>query len=142
MARPAIRGQNGTWSLRQAFTAAQVTERAARAIVARHLVGPDALTGADVLALKVTVALSRCALLDCDDPILANMRDADATRAARDCWYAPTLEMLLVSTSGETRLARTAAELSAVLTVYADRPVVLLPIGRWALDLQTRTAAA
>ena len=46
MARPAIRGQNGTWSLRQAFTAAQVTERAARAIVARPpLVLADEPTG-------------------------------------------------------------------------------------------------
>lgn len=141
MPRPREDGAAGTWSLRQAFRAAGVSQRAARDVAARGLIDPDAIIEPDILVLRVVVALDRCALLAAGDPVLARMRDEQAARLAREAWARAAPGAVLVATDADARLASTPAELASVLALHADRPVVLLPAGAWAGSLRGRQAA-
>lgn len=140
MPRPKINGGNGTWSIRQASATVRISQRATRDIAARGLIDPDAIGEPDILVLRTVHAVDQAGTLTPPDPVLGRMRDETVARLTRQAWTTPSPTATLAITSTDARLATSPAELSSLLSLFADQPLLLLPVGTWASASRTRAA--
>lgn len=133
MARPRMRPADGRWSLLQVAAAAGVTEKVARMCIARGLIAGDQLTAADIVPLKVAVALLRPPRPYGAGPEKpTDRRDHHAVELAQQVVADPDLrEALLLVTPSDASLARNALEAASALHQGIDQSLLVLPVGRW-----------
>lgn len=136
MPRPALMGQDHLWSFRQAWVAAGVTDKSARAAISKELVDGSRIADEDLLVLRVASSLSRFPSppLTVDKDILKT-RDADAAEAARRAWRTETETHLLVRPLDVT-LVTDPETLPKFVHAYRNTPLLLLPLSVWATELR------
>jgi hypothetical protein len=136
---PARTGQQGRWSLRQAREMVPVPDRVLRSASRRALVSSEVgLDGGDLLAVRL---LAACCL-PARDAAVGAVRDSEIVQAAHRAWSSPSVTLVLVVTDAEARSAVGPDELVALTDTYSDRPRLLLPAGRWAVELVDRVVQA
>jgi hypothetical protein len=136
MGRPAMRAPGGRWSLAQVAAHAQVTHRVARTCVQAGYLDPQDLRQGDVTVLKVAAAL-----LDAPRPAgprtetsdAADRRNRQALTLTRQVLAAPERDAVLVVVPAQAHLARGLA-LVGLLAEHRTQPVLLLPVGEWAMQ--------
>lgn len=144
MGRPAMRDPHGRWSLAQVAEHAGVTHRVARTCAQAGYVDPTGLQQQDVTVLKVAAAL-----LDAPRPSgprtatsqAVTQRNQHALNLTRQMLDAPQHDALLLVVPTTAHLASGLAVVG-LLSQYQAEPILLLPIGQWALALTAQPAVA
>lgn len=148
MARPAMREPFGRWSVAQVAAEAGITPRTARTLVTNHVLNPHMLGYKDVLVARVAAAL-----LDAPRPTGQTRTEAEPVVRVRDNRAIAYARQVINSTaSGDTamlaifpddvELIEESMKVFAALGNMDDRPLLLLPIGKWAAALRSSIASA
>lgn len=141
MAR-AQRDPFGHWSLTQVAVEAAITPRTARTLVTNRVLNPHRLGYKDVLVARIGAAL-----LDAPRPAGLNRTEAAAATKDRDIQAiayarqimddpAPDRATMLAVFPDEVRMIAENMKIFSALGDMDDRPLLLLPIGRWAHALR------
>lgn len=142
MARPVMRDPAGRWSLTQVAAEAGVTSRTARTVVAAGYLDADRLGYRDIVMMRVAAALleaPRPAGLTRDAAAeQTKVRNFEALRLTRSVLDdpAPAKETRLAVLPASVRLATDAFTLMGAIGEAATSPMLLLPVGEWALALR------
>lgn len=149
MARPAMREPFGRWSVAQVAAEAGITPRTARTLVTNGVLNPHLLGYKDVLVARVGAAL-----LDAPRPAgqtrteatpITKARDSQAIGYARQVIDDPSPSgdtAMLAIFPDEVRLIEESMKVFAALGDMDDRPLLLLPVGKWAQALRSTIATA
>lgn len=149
MARPVMREPFGRWSVAQVAAEAGITTRTARTLVTNKVLNPHLLGYKDVLVARVGAAL-----LDAPRPAgqtrteatpITQARDKQAIDYARQVMDnpAPTGDTAMLAIfPDEVRLVEESMKVFAALGDMEDRPLLLLPVGKWAHALRATIATA
>jgi hypothetical protein len=132
----------GHWSLTQVAAEAGITPRTARTLVASNVLNLHRLGYKDVLVARVAAAL-----LDAPRPAGLNRTEAAAATQARDTQAiayarevidtpAPSADTRLAIFPDEVRLVTESMKIFGAIGDMDDRPLLLLPVGKWALALR------
>lgn len=141
MPRPVQAGQDGRWSLNQAWPVAGVSERQARNAVAAGVIPRAELSPADVFALRVSAHFLDLTASSELAP-LTKARNQTAAELARKTFRENgPRNWTLVLTSLDAKLAENDQMLSALLKGYSSVPCLVLPIGEWANAMRSDLAA-
>lgn len=146
MPRPIEVGANGKWSTRQVTRLTGVSRRTVAGLEqttpldTTHRRQPEYL-----LVVKVLAAIERVAPLlwgPDQDPDERSRLNKEGQWAAARAWGSPHPDLLLVLFHAGTALVDTAGEHEAMLRKHHQDPLVFLPVGEWAVQLQHAVASA
>lgn len=120
------------FSVRRARADYALPDKPTRTVLARGVLPRTGLDLGQVLALRLLVDADR---IPATNPALAVLRDQETLAAARLALNSPAPELLLVITATGARICPTPETLAAMIVVAGEKPVLVLPLGRWATDM-------
>jgi hypothetical protein len=147
MARHAQRPADGRWSLLQVRTAAGVTEAIARSAHRSGLIDTTALTGTDVVTLRVAAALLT-APTAFDGRSRTQQEEQVARRnrmamfQAREMIQAGARDGYLLVFPDEAMTAEDDLALIGVIRKRPTQAALVLPVGRWLAEMPATSAAS
>lgn len=139
MGVPAVTGQDGLWSMRQARDLLGVAERTARDICDRGLLPRTNLATADLLSLRVLAAAATHPV-DADSDV-RRLRDRDLVDLARRCYHEIVVSRVLVITAADASYADDDATLLLLIRKWQPHSPTVLPVSAWASEIRERISA-
>lgn len=134
MGVPAVTGQDGLWSMRQARELLLVPERTARDVCDRGLLPRTNLPTADLLSLRVlTAAAAHPVDSDADT---RRLRDRNLVDLSRQCYLEGAVSRVLVITSTQASYADDDETLLLLVRRWEEHSPVVLPVGKWSSEIR------